>query len=119
MAVNNRYSLVKENHACFKCLEMGHFIRDCDASSKCVEACNRNHHRSLHTSESNGNNTYVNNISADNDHQNLYSCLLQIMPIRVADKLNQYINVLWDSGSTISLIMKQRAFEYGLKCSPI
>ena len=46
-----RTELVKENGACFKCLRVGHYARNCYRKFKCrVANCDRNHHDILHDS---------------------------------------------------------------------
>ena len=48
-SVDERIQLVKENKACFKCLETGHITASCPKTFKCtVDNCNQYHNKLLH-----------------------------------------------------------------------
>ena len=119
MSLNQRDSKVREHSACFKCLHTGHFVADCKEKEGCWKNCKKLHHKSLHWEE------YVtkeSNFAKDsryNDENEASSCVLQIMKIKVAVGETNYLNVLWDSGSTVSLITSDKAKVYGLKEIPV
>ncbi|KRZ78550.1 hypothetical protein T10_5792 [Trichinella papuae] len=47
----SRMAMVRAKGVCFKCLEIGHQVRDCRESRPCaVDGCGRAHHKLLHSS---------------------------------------------------------------------
>ena len=109
MNVNGRYDLLKENAACFSCLCPGHMMNNCSNQSPCSDTCDKLHHSSLHSGTFNAAlHTVIDNVYKD-------TVILPIMKVRVNSKKCPYVNVLWDSGSSVSLITKHRAKEMKLK----
>ena len=107
MSMDQKNRLMKEKGACWSCLKRGHRIADCMRRKRCgVEECDKFHHHLLHVKPA----QVLTN--AENDSP----CLLQIMKVRTGRR--GCANVLWDSGSTISLITDQKAKELGLKGTP-
>ena len=57
--VKERIQLVKENNACYRCLETGHTSTNCPRGFKCTEEnCNQPHNRLLHETKNLYQNTY-------------------------------------------------------------
>ena len=54
-----------------------------------------------------------------NDENEDSSCVLQIMKIKVVVGEANCLNVLWDSGLTVSLITSDKAKLYGLEGIPM
>lgn len=52
LSVKERYSSVKTNRLCLRCLNTGHIAKDCRLKFVCdVEKCGKRHHRLLHPTE--------------------------------------------------------------------
>ena len=97
MTISERIDVIRENYACYHCLSSGHLAIDCADYESCVDGCDELHHLSLHpTSHS------VNSISEEN------SGLLQLMEIPIKSDVRGILNVFWDSGSNISLILNSK-----------
>ena len=107
MSMDQKNKLLKEKGACWSCLKRGHRIADCRKKRRCgIEGCDQFHHGLLHVKPA---------AQVLTNTANDAPCLLQIMMVRSG---NRCVNVLWDSGSTVSLITYQKAQELGLKGTP-
>ena len=120
--VRERADIVKENRACFNCLNVGHTSRTCRNRNLCSKAeCGKNHHVLLHDDNFLNNRSEKTGFSAKCDVSNQpEKSLLQIMPIEVnsvSDK--QEVLALWDSGSTVSLILNSLAHKLKLRGKPV
>ena len=68
-SVDERIALVRENRACFKCLEKGHSAPSCPKTFKCtVPNCNQYHNKLLHK-DNNDNTNETNNIQQQQRQQ--------------------------------------------------
>ena len=84
-------------------------MNNCSNQSPCNDTCDKLHHSSLHSDTFNGTlHTVVND--AYND-----TVIQPIMKVRVNSRKCPYLNVLWDSGSSVSLITNRKAKEMKLK----
>ena len=111
-----RYQLVRDNNACYSCLQRGHYLKDCRLGFKCRESgCNENHHKLLHEAHASG-------LSFHNDEitNSEKDVLLQLQTIsgHNGNRVVRKMNILWDSGSTISFITTRGAKVIGLKGKP-
>ena len=108
-----KVQLVKEHRACWSCLKIGHRSADCRFRKKCEEDdCNQFHHPVLHEAHALGL-TFHAASSKGVQRNGLGACLLQLMNVETAN--NGHVNVLWDGGSTLSLITFQKAKELQLE----
>lgn len=111
MNSKNRYEIAKNYGICFRCLRGYHAARNCKAGKLCgvmVDGqgpCNRNHHSLLHSDQREG--TLHNAISG--------KACTALLNISVIYSRDQPLNVLWDSGSDVSLITHKMAKKLGLK----
>ena len=114
MSLDEKYKLLRENFACYACLLPGHVAIDCSKRIPCQNNnCDRLHHHTLHHPvESVQNHSF----SSIND-ANL--CLLQIMAIPIKSRATEHLNVFWDSGATVSLVLKSKAIAHGFKGTPV
>ena len=104
-----RSDIVKENNACFKCLEKGHIARWCRRNFACNhDGCGGPHHNLLHGGYQAGSSLHTRN----KDDTLLQ---LQLMAAINAEGKSETVNVLWDAGSTLSFVTFKRAKELGLK----
>ena len=109
-----RMMLVRENRACFSCLAQGHRADQCRRNFKCQEdGCRSNHHRLLHERQEGINH---HNKSGESDN-----VLLQLQTLRASNGSwrTTSINVLWDTGSTVSFITFDKAKEMKLIGNPV
>ena len=105
-----RLKVVRENQACFVCLLQKHSARNCPRDFKCkVENCGGRHHYLLHGETTNAR-TFLSNEIGNTVH-------LQIQAIEAGNGVGSSgkLNVLWDSGSTVSFITFAKARELHLK----
>ena len=117
-----RADIVKDNRACFNCLVAGHTSRTCRTRKVCSKAeCGKNHHLLLHDDNVLSNRNETNGFSAKCDvSNNPEKSLLQVMPIEVNSGSNkQEVLALWDSGSTVSLILNSVANNLKLRGKPV
>ena len=117
-----RADIVKANRACFNCLVAGHTSRTCRTRKVCSRAeCGKNHHLLLHDDNFLSNRNETNGFSAKCDvSNNQEKSLPQVMPIEVNSGSNkQEVIALWDSGSTVSLILNNVANNLKLKGKPV
>ena len=110
MTVRERMDVLRDNFGCYRCLSPGHLASNCVNYEPCVDGCDKMHHISLHDSV-----TPAGVYSIDEDN----SCLLQIMEIPVKSEVKGTLNVFWDSGSTVSLILNSKAKLHKLKGIPV
>ena len=110
---DERIALVKEQRACWSCLKVGHRSSECRFRKKCEEdGCTHFHHPVLHECHALGL-TFHTGASKNSQRNGLGACLLQLMKVQTTSNL--HVNVLWDGGSTLSLITFQKAKELHLK----
>ena len=117
-----RADIVKDNRACFNCLVAGHTSRTCRTRKVCSKAeCGKNHHLLLHDDNFLSNRNETNCFSAKCDvSNNPEKSLLQVMSIEVNSGSNkQEVLALWDSGSTVSLILNNVAINLKLRGKPV
>ena len=109
-SVRERSDLVNERRACFNCLNIGHTSRTCKSRKQCQQKeCGRNHHTLLHDSHFQKATQQTNSFSAKCNIAGETS-LLQIMPIEIITPTqSKNILSLWDSASTVSLILNSVA----------
>lgn len=111
MNSKNRFEMAKAHGICFKCLRGYHSARNCNSGKLCdviVEgqgSCNWNHHSLLHPEIRKG--TLHNAVSG--------KACTALLNVSVVYSRNQPVNVLWDSGSDVSLITHRMARKLGLK----
>ena len=108
MDVEDRLSSAKENRACFRCLEQGHFAKTCRKNFTCKEDnCGRLHHYLLHQAQTGGSSFRIDSAR---------DVMLQLQQIDVLSQnlTCEKINVLWDCGSTLSFITFEKARELEL-----
>ena len=97
-----RMNIIKGENACWSCLRVGHRMTECWNKRQCgVNDCDRNYHASLHNASVSGH-TYHSSLYYDCIISSSY-CMLPIMVIKASLSEN-FMNVLFDGGSTISLI---------------
>lgn len=112
-SADERLQLVKEQRACWSCLKVGHRSADCRFRKKCDEdGCTHFHHPVLHECHVLGL-TFHAGTRTEAQSNELGACLLQLMKIETTT--HQYVNTLWDGGSTLSLITFKKANELQLK----
>ena len=113
MDARERYEAVRSSKSCFRCLSTGHSARNCRRMFKCrINGCDQPHHDLLHEAYDNDGNTFLNNHTRGNEE-----VLLQIQKVRCMNnnmKLDS-LNILWDSGSTLSFITFKKAHSIKLK----
>ncbi|XP_057308008.1 uncharacterized protein LOC130645900 [Hydractinia symbiolongicarpus] len=86
-----RVDLTKKYNACFACLEVGHVANNCKRGFKCrEEECGLPHHQLLHEAHASGAVFHGRSFAQKRE------VILQVQEVRCY--------VLWDGGSTISLI---------------
>ena len=115
----DRVKLVKENRACYSCLKIGHRSSDCKLRMKCdEEGCEMYHHKTLHEAHTAG--VVFHSVRGQNPHFNSENrkqtgpCLLSLMAIPSDSVPEKQVNVLWDSGATLSLITFNKAKQLKL-----
>ena len=103
-------SVLKEKGACWSCLKIGHRIRDCRRKRICGEnGCTRTHHKTIHSE------AVLINVSATASACSSSlrgTCLLQVQRIRTK---KGWVNVMWDSGASLSFITNSKAKEENLR----
>ena len=120
---DERMALVNKHRACRSCLRTGHNQYRCFKKKECtVEGCTETHHPTLHQ---------INLVEALpeeeiqqnhlNDEERSSStkrcCLLQLMQIPAGASPKSQVNVMWDSGATVSMITFKKARHLGLNGS--
>ena len=107
MDVKTHIQVVKEGRGCWCCLKPGHRAVDCRFRKVCeYSGCGRYHHSLLHYNSE----TEKPVLSLNSKLSEI--CLLPLMNIKYKGR---NINVLWDTGATISLITNQTAKELHLR----
>ena len=120
--VPERAEIIKENRACFNCLTIGHTSRTCRSKKTCSKSdCGRNHHVLLHDDNFQANGCQKASFSAKCGlSSSSEKSLLQIMPIKImSPSNNQRVLALWDSGSTVSLVLNSLARKLKLRGKPV
>jgi len=108
LPVHEKYEILKENLACFGCLSSDHILRFCKNKVSCPHGCGKFHHESLHIEKKPVN--HMNLASAPGP-----SCIFPIMRVRSGI---QYVNVLWDTCASVSLITEAKSKELKLRGTP-
>ena len=109
---------LRENNACFSCLQLGHRSVDCRLKEKClVTGCENFHHKNLHDSYVKGLILHTGNVMGAGELNEVMSksFLLPIMPIKTSHEELDLVNVMWDSAASLSLITFKMAEKLGLK----
>ena len=139
MDIKTRLQIVRDGRGCWSCLKSGHRSATCDQKKICgCHGCNRYHHCLLHEDSRTGGQVYSldyrfpNNETRNNQFlpsedilqtkepvlsidskstQGSDLCLLPLMNIPCKGK---NLNVLWDTGASISLVTNEVAKELSL-----
>ena len=115
---DDRAEAAKETMLCFSCLKGGHRSRECPESKVCgVDNCKKKHHKLLHHSK-----RVYNNPENSSQHLGIAShtrhssrVLLQVVPVILQGPAKSCgIYVMFDLGSTCSLIQSSLADKLGL-----
>ena len=105
-----RMSVLKEKGACWSCLKIGHRIRDCRRKKICGEnGCTRTHQKTIHSEAAPIN---VSATASACSSSLRGTCLLQVQRIRTK---KGWVNVMWDSGASLSFITNSQAKEENLQ----
>ena len=113
LSAEDRVKCLKENRGCWSCLRIGHRSADCRFRKQCgKDGCDKWHHETLHEADASG--VVFHSSTVKEEHSN-NACLLQLMKVECDTKSESAVNVLWDGGSTVSLITFSKAKELGLK----
>ena len=112
-----RWDLVNEYRACRCCLKIGHRSFNCYNHKECnKDGCKGIHHPTLHEQMSNKHKSQEENLNhiTESEENDTYGsiCLLQLMQVPAGERIS--INIMWDSGATISMITFKKAKELGL-----
>ena len=111
-----RIELMRNHNACFGCLQQGHVQHRCRRNFKCrVDNCGLRHHQLIHDAHVEGI-VFHNNSSK---HEGKTSLQIQELQAKIAKGDNVKLNVMWDDGSTLSLITFEKAKVMGLKGSDV
>ena len=111
-----KIQFIKEKRACYSCLKIDHKSSDCKLCKKCPEdGCNMLHHLSLHSAHIQGINFHTTTSAMSNKDDRSSTCLLQLITIKSGTKIFKSLNVLWDGGTTFSLITSEKAREFELR----
>ena len=110
----DKFACLKYNRVCFKCVSVGHLARYCNLSCPACDVlvngkrCGMDQHRMLHPVLSGmaSHTDVTNNLASRNGY------FLMVSSLECCQK---EINVLWDSGSNVSLITHQKSRKLGLK----
>ena len=113
MNISERYDILKNNTACFGCLQPNHRLDQCIHRKECGDGCTKYHHRSLHNDEYDGSSNTLNALRNENEN----TVILPIMNVGIPRGGN--INVLWDTAANLSLITKSKAKSMELKGKPV
>ena len=114
-----RWELVNEYRACWCCLNIGHRLTNCYKLKECSKAgCKRMHHPTLHERAPDKHEVHEENLNhvteSEEHHIDKSVCLLQLMQLPAGEGIDTSINVMWDSGATVSMITFTKAKEMGL-----
>ena len=96
-----KVELVKSKNACFACLEVGHVANRCTRGFKCKEdGCGLPHHQLLHEAYKSG--IVFHNYGSKSKTETI----LQLQRINCSKGfgMKHPVNIMWDAGSTISII---------------
>ena len=115
MGNEERVKLLRENKACWSCLELGHRSLNCKQRQVCEEdRCDKYHHRTLHAAHMEGVNFHSCGVATGDKSNNI--CLLQLMRIKT---MFGWANTMWDCGATMSFITNIKAEEERLEGIPL
>ena len=111
-----KIKLVRENEACFKCLEQRHTTKFCKRNFKCKEeGCGMPHHQMLHEAHATGISFHSEKVlsMAENRDPDI---LLQLQILKTKKRGGNWtsLNTLWDGGSTLSFITFRQAKRLNL-----
>ena len=108
--------LVRENEACFKCLEQGHTTKSCKRKFKCKEdGCGMPHHQMLHEAHASGISFYSEEVFSMTESRDT-EILLQLQKLKGKKRGGNWtsLNTLWDDGSMLSFITFHQAERMNL-----
>ena len=117
MTPTERLDAVIRHNACQGCLGIGHETSKCPRDFKCsVDNCGRPHHRLIHDAVISADVTVNNSPKGAIDLSREGDTLLQLQSVEGGKRGGNKcaLNVLWDPGSTISLITFNRARQLKL-----
>ena len=113
---SEKVAFIKDNRACWGCLQVGHRYADCQSKTTCsINGCNKHHHETLHEAHVDG---LVYQTSAYSSHNDAKNTMFQVMSIQCS-KSTTNVNVLWDGGSNCSLLTFEKAKHLGLTGKPV
>ena len=117
MSIEDRITIVKENHACYSCLKRAgrdHRLSNCNRRRQCTKTdngsqCTQFHHPLLHKSSA-----VSIGVATTQSHQ---ATMLPVITARMSgvNGFHKMGNVLLDSGAQISLLRNETATMLGLK----
>ena len=112
-SATQKLKLVRENEACFRCLEQGHTTKLCKRNFKCKEdGCRMPHHHEAHASGISFHSEEVFSMAERRDTE----ILLQLQKLKGSKRGCNWtlLNTLWDGGSTLSFITFRQAKRMNL-----
>ena len=101
-----KVDLVRKNNAYFACLDIGHVAKNCKRNFKCKEeGCGLPHHQLLYEAHASGI-VFHGTLPSNKLGKQIPNTILQLQRIQGGQKFGMQspINILWDSGSTLSFI---------------
>ena len=111
-----KIKLVRENEACFRCLEQGHTANSCKRNFKCKEdGCGMPHHQMLHEAHASGISFHSEEVFSMAERRDT-EILLQLQKLKGSNRGGNWtsLNTLWDGGSTLSFITFRQAKRMNL-----
>ena len=117
-----RVKLLSEARACWSCLKPFHRSADCRYRKQCdIDGCRKYHHHLLHEADKagidfQGKHVMTTRVSNGGQSDASCGCLLQLMKISSHEG---HVNVMWDSGATVSLITFAKAAHLKLEGKPL
>ena len=116
MSIDEKYALLKSSNSCFGCLAPNHQLKECPCRESCaIDECQKYHNKSLHDKHHSGLSHAV--ITSKDVSESI--CLLPIMKVRVVSPYGQFLNTLWDSGASITLVTNSKASALKLFGKPV
>ena len=110
--IPKRWKLSKKNDACFVCLRIGHQAEECKEPGDCGEGCRERHHPLLHQQGPRRQVRQAGAVSAAASSKP-GSVLLPVQNVILQD--GSRANVMFDSGSQVTLVNENMAIQKGLK----
>ena len=113
-SAKERLELVRNHEACFRCLDQGHKTSVCRRNFFCkTNSCGAPHHHLLHESYTSGDIFHGLNAATTMNNGEEIEVLLMLQKIKGVK--GKALNVLWDGGSTVTLITFTAAKLQGLQ----